>query len=196
VTLPPAFRVPDDGDTVREPSRVDGSEIDQDTGPPLSVSVSEPPSSGLSTTVAGETDSVATSDGPVNGALEVTVTGTEAVGVLVDGTTVGPPIGSAIGGIVGELVGPGPSLGVEVTGEVEVDVEVEVGAVEPGADAVALRFPGARVAVAVGDPAVPVVPVVPVGGAPVLAVPPAAVGAAPTVPLPGGPAPGSAGAGR
>ena len=55
VTLLPALRVPEAGETVSSPSRLNGSEIDHDTGPPLAVSVNEPPSSGLSSTVVGDT---------------------------------------------------------------------------------------------------------------------------------------------
>jgi hypothetical protein len=57
-TLWPAVIVPDDGDTLSLPSRLDGSEIDQLTGPPLAVSVIVPPSSGVSTIVVGWTSSV------------------------------------------------------------------------------------------------------------------------------------------
>src|SRR5215469_7670043 len=58
VVLSPALRMPDAGDTVSLPTRLAGSVIDQPTGPPLAVSVSEPPSTGLSTTVFGYTVSV------------------------------------------------------------------------------------------------------------------------------------------
>ena len=54
----PAAIVPDDGETVSWPIRLDGSEIDQLTGPPLALSVIVPPSSGVSTIVVGEMPSV------------------------------------------------------------------------------------------------------------------------------------------
>jgi ribulose-phosphate 3-epimerase len=63
VAVPPALRVPDAGLTVSSPSRVVGSEIDQETGPPLAVSVSDPPSSGLSSTSAVDTASVPAAGG-------------------------------------------------------------------------------------------------------------------------------------
>jgi hypothetical protein len=47
VTLLPALSVPDAGATVSSPSRLAGSVIDHETGPPLAASVSDPPSSGL-----------------------------------------------------------------------------------------------------------------------------------------------------
>src|ERR1700728_3524753 len=95
VTLSPASSVPDDGDTVTSPSRVAGAETDQETGPPLAVSVSDPPSSGLSSTVVGDTDSVAALDDPP------VVTVTVAPGVVADTSVVGlvvssPPPGSVV----------------------------------------------------------------------------------------------------
>ena len=43
VTLWPAARVPDDGDTVSVPIRLDGMAIDHGTGPPDAGSVRVPP---------------------------------------------------------------------------------------------------------------------------------------------------------
>jgi hypothetical protein len=80
VTGEPGYAVPDEGVTASDPSREDGSEIDQVTGPPFAVSVSVPPSSGLSSTVVGFTVSV-----PVTGgALMVTIVEGAAVGDVVD----------------------------------------------------------------------------------------------------------------
>ena len=54
----PAWRVPADGATFRLPSRVDGSLIDQETGPPCAVIVIWVPPSVLSRTDVGATVSV------------------------------------------------------------------------------------------------------------------------------------------
>jgi hypothetical protein len=75
VTLLPALSVPDAGATISSPSRLAGSEIDHETGPPLAVSVSDPPSSGLSSTVVGDTDSVPALCGPPAGGAAVTAGG-------------------------------------------------------------------------------------------------------------------------
>ena len=58
VVLWPAASVPELGETISSPSRLDGSEMDHDTGPPSAVRVIELPSSGVSTTVLGDTVSV------------------------------------------------------------------------------------------------------------------------------------------
>ncbi len=58
----PAASVPDDGATISLPSRLAGSAIDHETGPLRAVSVSVLPSSGVRTTVAGDTASVPWSD--------------------------------------------------------------------------------------------------------------------------------------
>ncbi len=79
VTLCPAASLPDDGETVTRPIRLDDSVMDHDTGPPEAVSVRLPPSSGLSTTVVGVTLSVPC----LGGGVAVGVGG--AVVVLVDG---------------------------------------------------------------------------------------------------------------
>jgi len=77
VTLLPAASVPDAGDAVMDPSRLPGSEIDQETGPPLAVSVSDAPSSGLSTSADGDTDSVAAPvDEVSSGTVAVATSGT------------------------------------------------------------------------------------------------------------------------
>jgi hypothetical protein len=55
VTGLPGETVPEDCDKVTELRRVGGTEADQDTGPPCAVMVKEPPSSGESTIVAGDT---------------------------------------------------------------------------------------------------------------------------------------------
>jgi len=65
VTGEPGCTVPDEGETVSDPSRALCSEIDQVTGPPVAVSVRVPPSSGVSTTVAGDTLSVPAATGGV-----------------------------------------------------------------------------------------------------------------------------------
>ena len=55
VTLWPARSVPDDGDSDTFPIKLAGSAMDQETAPPCAVIVTELPSSGVSTTVAGDT---------------------------------------------------------------------------------------------------------------------------------------------
>ena len=54
----PAASVPEAGATFSSPSRLDGSVIDQETGPFSAVSVIVPPADKVSTTVEGETLSV------------------------------------------------------------------------------------------------------------------------------------------
>ena len=51
----PACSVPDEGDSVSLPSRLDDSVADQFTGPPTAVIVIEPPRSGESSTLVGDT---------------------------------------------------------------------------------------------------------------------------------------------
>ena len=51
--------MPEDGDNVTEPRRLDGSVTDQDTGPPTAEIVNEPPSKGERMIVAGDTVIVA-----------------------------------------------------------------------------------------------------------------------------------------
>ena len=65
VTGLPGKTVPDDCDKVTEPMRLDGSETDQDTGPPCAVMVKEPPSKGESTIVVGDTVIVPVTGGDV-----------------------------------------------------------------------------------------------------------------------------------
>src|SRR5690348_84658 len=55
VALWPAWSVPADCDTDTFPIKLAGSAIDHETGPPCAVIVSELPSSGVSTIVAGDT---------------------------------------------------------------------------------------------------------------------------------------------
>src|SRR5207248_1308871 len=55
VALWPARSVPADGDTDTFPIKLAGSAMDHETGPPCAVIVNELPSSGVSTTVAGDT---------------------------------------------------------------------------------------------------------------------------------------------
>ena len=56
--LCPAASVPDDGAMISSPTRLAGSAIDHETGPFRAVSVSVLPSSGVRTTVVGDTASV------------------------------------------------------------------------------------------------------------------------------------------
>ena len=56
--LCPAASVPDDGAMTSSPTRLAGSAIDHETGPFRAVSVSVLPSSGVRTTVVGDTESV------------------------------------------------------------------------------------------------------------------------------------------
>ena len=56
--LCPAASVPDDGAMISSPTRLAGSVIDHETGPFRAVSVSVLPSSGVRTTVVGDTASV------------------------------------------------------------------------------------------------------------------------------------------
>jgi len=60
--LCPAASVPDDGAMISSPTRLAGSAIDHETGPFRAVSVSVLPSSGVRTTVVGDTASVPWSD--------------------------------------------------------------------------------------------------------------------------------------
>jgi hypothetical protein len=54
----PAWSVPEPGEKSTLPTRLDGSEIDHDTGPPDAVMVSVVAPSALSTTVVGDTATV------------------------------------------------------------------------------------------------------------------------------------------
>ncbi len=58
VVLWPDPSVPELGETISSPSRLAGSEMDHETGPPAAVRVIELPSSGVRTTVLGDTVSV------------------------------------------------------------------------------------------------------------------------------------------
>lgn len=110
VAVPPALRVPDVGDTVTSPSRLAGAETDQETGPPLAVSVSDPPSNGLSRTVVGDTARVpAAGGGPLAGApvVGVTVVGVTA-GVLDVAAAGALAVATAAGALVGPVDPPGP----------------------------------------------------------------------------------------
>jgi hypothetical protein len=88
VTLSPAASVPDDGLTVSAPSSDDGSEIDQETGPPLAVSVSVPRPSRVSSTVVVDRRSA-----PVSGAEALTLTLGDGDGVAVGSDALGAAVG-------------------------------------------------------------------------------------------------------
>jgi hypothetical protein len=95
----PEASVPDAGETTSSPSRLDGSEIDQFTGPFSAVSVIVLPSSGVSTTVVGDTASVPCLGGGGGG---------DVVGGFVGGGDDGGGGGRVVDG-PGELGdGPGP----------------------------------------------------------------------------------------
>ena len=122
----PEASVPDAGETTSSPSRLDGSEIDQFTGPFSAVSVSSLPSSGVSTTVVGDTASVPClggggvvgggfgggddaggDDGGGGGGPVV-----EGPGELGDGPEpVGDPVGGGPAGVDAEVPGPGEGPG-------------------------------------------------------------------------------------
>jgi hypothetical protein len=126
VTLWPAASVPELGETVSSPSRLAGSEMDHETGPPSAVRVSELPSSGVSTTVLGDTVSVPAAgdctggdddgggDEDGGGAAGEDEDGGGAAGEDEDGAALGgdedPPL---VG--VAELPGDGWASGVSVT---------------------------------------------------------------------------------
>ena len=148
VAVPPALRVPDAGDTVSSPSRLAGAETDQETGPPLAVSVSDPPSNGLSRTVVGDTARVpAEGDDPLVGApvVGVTVVGVTVVRVTAGVLDVAAVVALAAAAVVGALAGPvdppGPA-GADFVGPGEVD---DPG--EPSTDPEPPRAPGPPVAV-------------------------------------------------
>jgi hypothetical protein len=143
VAVPPALRVPDAGDTVSSPSRLAGAETDQETGPPLAVSVSDPPSNGLSRTVVGDTARVpAEGDDPL---AVAPVVGATVVGVTVGVPDVAAVVALAAATVVGVLVvpvdPPGPP-GADLAGPGEVD---DPG--EPSTDPEPPRAPGPPVAV-------------------------------------------------
>src|SRR5690349_10778410 len=92
VTLWPACSVPADGDTDTFPMRLAGSAMDQETGPPWAVTVSELPSSGVSTTVAADTLIVPAAGGGVLGGRVLgggVVGGLDAGGLALGGAVVG-----------------------------------------------------------------------------------------------------------
>src|SRR5262249_34849260 len=63
--LCPAASVPDAGDTISLPTKLDGSEMDHDTGPFSAVRVSAPPPDTVSTMVVGDTSRVPGAGGGV-----------------------------------------------------------------------------------------------------------------------------------
>jgi hypothetical protein len=100
VTLWPDLSVPEDGDAVTLPSRLDDSKIDHVTGPPDAVNVRLPPLPGVSRILVGDTLSVPCAGG--GGALVVLVDvlgtgevglGLTLVGAGVDGEGCLPPPG-------------------------------------------------------------------------------------------------------
>jgi hypothetical protein len=102
VALWPAASVPEDGEAVSLPIRLEDSVIDQVTGPPEAVTVMLPPSSGLSTIAVGVTLSVpAAGGGGGGGGAAVAVLVGVPVAVLV---AVAVPVGGA--GELGSVLGP------------------------------------------------------------------------------------------
>jgi hypothetical protein len=103
VALWPAASVPEDGETVSLPIRLEDSVIDQVTGPPEAVTVRLPPSSGLSTIAVGVTLIVpgAGAGGGGGGGAAVAVLVGVPVAVLV---AVALPVGGA--GEPGSVLGP------------------------------------------------------------------------------------------
>src|SRR6266404_73458 len=101
VTLWPARSFPADCDTDTFPIKLAGTAIDQETGPSCAVMVNELPSSGVSTTVAGDTLIVACAGGALVGG---TVAGGRLGGTVAGGTVAG-------GADVGGTVPGGPAVG-------------------------------------------------------------------------------------
>jgi hypothetical protein len=127
VTLLPAVSVPDDGDTVIDPSRLVGSAIDQETGPPLAVSVSDAPSSGLSTSADGDTDSVpvlddALSDVVPSGTVAVATPETETERLGADASLAVVSLAVAMGAVASAATAPlGAAVDVVAVGFTETD---------------------------------------------------------------------------
>ena len=111
VTLWPACSVPADGDTDTFPMRLSGSAMDQETGPSCAVIVSELPSSGVSTTVAGDTLIVPGAGGLVVGGLVVG-------GTVAGGTVAGGPGGPVVGGLLAGVPPAGGDADCPAAGEV------------------------------------------------------------------------------
>src|ERR1700677_4499559 len=113
VALWPAASVPEDGETVSLPIRLEGSVIDHVTGPPDAVTVRLPPSSGLSTIVVGVTLSVPCAGGGGGGGG-----GGAAVAVLVGGlVAVLVAVALLVGGAGEPGAVPRPDEGAGVDGE-------------------------------------------------------------------------------
>jgi hypothetical protein len=142
VTLCPAVSVPEPWDTLTLPIRLDGSEIDQVTGPPVAVIVIELPSRGVSSSRLGDTLIVpvaAVNDGGVVVGAEVVGDGEVGATGGVAGTVGGEAEAGAVGGAVvgcpesgGADDGPGPPplpLGPVLAGL----VPLGAGLVAPGA---------------------------------------------------------------
>ena len=113
VALCPAWSVPADCDTDTFPIKLAGSAMDHETGPPCAVIVNELPSSGVSTTVAGDTLIVpGAAAGRVAGGLDGDgdVDGPVAGGVAAGGGLVA---GTVVAGTEGGAVADGPGAGDE-----------------------------------------------------------------------------------
>jgi hypothetical protein len=118
VALWPAWSVPADCDTDTFPIRLAGSAMDHETGPPCAVIVNERPSSGVSTTVAGDTLIVPGAGGGwVAGGLDGggDVDGPGAGGLVVGGTVAGGGVvaGTVVAGTEGGVVADGAVAGDE-----------------------------------------------------------------------------------
>jgi hypothetical protein len=105
VALWPACSVPADRDTDTFPIKLAGSAMDHETGPPWAVIVNELPSSGVSTTVAGDTLIVPGAGGWVAGGLDG---GGDVDGPLAGGGVVA---GAVVAGTEGGAVADGPVAG-------------------------------------------------------------------------------------
>jgi hypothetical protein len=110
----PAWSVPLAGETFTLPSRLDGSEIDQDTGPPEAEMVNVAGPSKLSTIVDGDTETV---PGVTAAADEDDGAGWVGAGDGDgDGDFDAEPVGE--GELVADLVAAGDVAGLVVAGEV------------------------------------------------------------------------------
>jgi hypothetical protein len=105
VALWPAWSVPADRDTDTFPIKLAGSAMDHETGPPCAVIVSELPSSGVSTIVAGDTLIVPGAGGGGAGGFDG---GGDADGPVAGGDVVA---GTVVAGAEGGVVADGPVAG-------------------------------------------------------------------------------------